>query len=195
MGKAIDAIGQKKIKKGNLIWLELTGCAGNIISLLDGAEPNFKQLATQLVNFIYDNSLMAAEGALALEKLFGVPDSDFILAVEGAVSTENSGLYNIIGRRNGCPSQPWRPFRRWAKGGLCHRGGHLRVQRRHLGGKAEPGGLCSRSEPAEQKGYPAAGVPLPSRLVSGDARVRPAVWRTGDGFGQQAFDVLQHPDP
>lgn len=35
VNKAIDLINQKKINKGNLIWLELTGCSGNIISLLD----------------------------------------------------------------------------------------------------------------------------------------------------------------
>lgn len=101
--KAINAINQMKIKKGNLIWLELTGCSGNIISLLDGADPNFKQLATQMVNLTYDNSLMAAEGELAMEKLFGVLGSDFILAVEGAVSTKDNGLYNIIGRWRGQP--------------------------------------------------------------------------------------------
>jgi hydrogenase small subunit len=101
--KAINAINKKEIKKGNLIWLELTGCSGNIISLLDGADPNFKNLATQMVNLIYDNSLMAAEGELAMEKLFGVLDSNYILAVEGAVSTKNNGLYNIIGRFRGQP--------------------------------------------------------------------------------------------
>jgi hydrogenase small subunit len=101
--KAIDAINQKKIKKSKLIWLELTGCSGNIISLLDGADPSFKNLATQMVNLIYDNSLMAAEGELAMEKLFGVVESDYILAVEGAVSTKNNGLYNIIGRWRGQP--------------------------------------------------------------------------------------------
>ncbi len=101
--KATSAINQKKIEKGNLIWLELTGCSGNIISLLDGADPDFKNLATQMVNFIYDNSLMAAEGRLAMEMLFGVLDSNYILAVEGSVSTKNNGLYNIIGRFRGKP--------------------------------------------------------------------------------------------
>jgi hydrogenase small subunit len=101
--KAIDAIDQKRIKKGNLIWLELTGCSGNIISLLDGAEPNFKQLATQMVNLTFNNSLMAAEGEQAMEKLFEAPAGDFVLAVEGAVSTKNNGLYNIIGRWRGQP--------------------------------------------------------------------------------------------
>ena len=45
-----------------LVWLELTGCSGNIISLLDGANPDFKYLISQMTNFIYDNSLMRLEG-------------------------------------------------------------------------------------------------------------------------------------
>ena len=51
----------------NLIWLELTGCSGIIISLLDGADPDFKSLATQMVNIVYDNSLMAAEGEFVMK--------------------------------------------------------------------------------------------------------------------------------
>ena len=86
--KAINVIDHKKIEKGNLIWLELTGCSGNIISLLDGADPNFKQLATQMVNLVYDNSLMAAEGELAMEKLFGVLDSDYVLLSRGCLNKE-----------------------------------------------------------------------------------------------------------
>lgn len=101
--KAINAIHQKTIKKRNLIWLELTGCSGNIISLLDGANPDFKSLASQMVNIIYDNSLMAAEGEAAMERLFSVIGNDYIMAVEGAVSTKDNGLYNIIGRWRGQP--------------------------------------------------------------------------------------------
>ena len=101
--KAIEAVKQKYIPKRNLIWLELTGCSGNIISLLDGANPDFKSLASQMVNFIYNNSLMAAEGEAAMEKLFSITGGDYILAVEGAVSTKGNGLYNIIGRWRGKP--------------------------------------------------------------------------------------------
>lgn len=99
--KAIDEINQKKIEKGKLIWLELTGCSGNIISLLDGADPNFKQLATRMTDLVFENSLMAAEGESAMQNLFGVLGGDFVLAVEGAVSTKDNGLYNIIGRWRG----------------------------------------------------------------------------------------------
>ncbi len=101
--KVINSVRQNTIKKRNLIWLELTGCSGNIISLLDGANPDFKSLATQMVNFIYDNSLMVSEGEAAMERMFSMTDEDYILAVEGAVSTKDNGLYNIIGRRRGHP--------------------------------------------------------------------------------------------
>jgi hydrogenase small subunit len=90
-----------ELKKRNLVWLELTGCSGNIISLLDGANPDFKYLISQMTNFIFNNSLSAREGELAMEQLFSVVGSEYILAVEGAVATKNNGLYNIIGRLKG----------------------------------------------------------------------------------------------
>lgn len=92
---------QGTLHKRNLVWLELTGCSGNIISLLDGSNPDFTYLISQMTNFIYNNSLSVNEGQNAMEQLFRAQDSDFILAVEGAVATKNNGLYNIIGRYNG----------------------------------------------------------------------------------------------
>ncbi|WHH60784.1 hydrogenase small subunit [Petroclostridium sp. X23] len=96
-------IRQGVLRKRNLVWLELTGCSGNIISLLDGSNPDFKYLISQMTHFIYNNSLSASEGQNAMEQLFSVLESDYILAVEGAVATKNNGLYNIIGRLNGKP--------------------------------------------------------------------------------------------
>ncbi|NCC15468.1 MAG: Ni/Fe hydrogenase [Clostridia bacterium] len=89
----------KKLEKTNLVWLELNGCAGNIISLLNGQSPDFQYLITQMTNFMYSNSLVAAEGSEAMDHLFRVIGSDFILAVEGAVSLKEDGIYNIIGRQ------------------------------------------------------------------------------------------------
>lgn len=89
------------LKKRNLVWLELNGCSGNIISLLDGEYPDFRYLISQMSNLMYNNSLLVSEGSKAMEKLFGVIGTDFILAVEGAVSTKDNGVYNIIGQYNG----------------------------------------------------------------------------------------------
>lgn len=115
VNKVVNSVKQKTIKKRNLIWLELTGCSGNIISLLDGANPDFKSLATQMVNFIYDNSLMAAEGEAAMEKLFGIIDDDYILAVEGAVSTKDNGLYNVIGSWRGQPVTAYEAIKKFGE--------------------------------------------------------------------------------
>lgn len=113
--KAVEGVNNNTIKKRNLIWLELTGCSGNIISLLNGENPDFKSLVTQLVNFVYDNSLMASEGESAMEKLYGVLNDDYILAVEGAVSTKDNGLYNIIGRWKGQPVTAYQAIKQFGK--------------------------------------------------------------------------------
>ncbi|PYZ94811.1 Ni/Fe hydrogenase [Salipaludibacillus keqinensis] len=91
------------IKKRNLVYLELNGCSGNIISLLNGQNPTFEYTLHSLVNLRYSNSLMASEGEQATEKLIDVLDEDFILAVEGAVALKDEGLYNVIGSWNDQP--------------------------------------------------------------------------------------------
>lgn len=99
--KAKNEFAKGNIKKKNLVWLELTGCSGNIISLLDGANPDIKYLITSMTNLVYNNSLMTAEGERAVSHLFDTLNTDFILAVEGAVATKNNGMYNVIGRYKG----------------------------------------------------------------------------------------------
>lgn len=98
--EAHTGIREGKILKPKLVWLELSACSGNIISLLDGVDPGFKYLLEQMTDVLFDNSLMSAEGEEAMEQLFGAPPG-FILAVEGAVSTASDGKYNIIGRLGG----------------------------------------------------------------------------------------------
>ena len=103
LNRVKDEIKRGRLVKRNLVWLELTGCSGNIISLLDGENPDFKYLLSQMTHFIFDNSLVAVEGEAAMDKLMSITDKDYILAVEGAVATKNNGLYNIIGRWKGEP--------------------------------------------------------------------------------------------
>lgn len=101
--EVIKSINKGFIKKRNLVYLELNGCSGNIISLLNGQNPDFEYMINSMVNLRYCNSLMVAEGEQAIEKLINVLDEDYILAVEGAVSLKSNGLYNIIGNWNGKP--------------------------------------------------------------------------------------------
>jgi hydrogenase small subunit len=90
-------------KKINLIWLEACGCSGNIISLLNGEDPDVIFLLSKMVNMTYNNSLMSEEGEFAFEKFLETLNTEFILVVEGAVSTKSNGLYNVIARNNGRP--------------------------------------------------------------------------------------------
>ncbi|MBR0600201.1 hydrogenase small subunit [Sinanaerobacter chloroacetimidivorans] len=89
------------IEKKNLVWLELNGCSGNIISLLDGADPDFQYMINEMVNLVYEHSLLASEGEFAMDQLFSMLDQEFILAVEGAVSLKDNGIYQIIGKWQG----------------------------------------------------------------------------------------------
>ena len=103
--RIIDLALEKEAKKPggkmNLIWLEATGCSGNIISLLNADNPGVGYLLKSMVNMTYSNSLMQAEGEMAYEKFLDTLSTEFILVVEGAASTKDNGNYNIIARHNG----------------------------------------------------------------------------------------------
>jgi hydrogenase small subunit len=101
--EATQRIQNGQFKKKKLVWLELAGCSGDILSLMNGFNPNLEYMITSMVDLVYNNSLMAAEGEQAIRHLMDVLDEEFILAVEGAVATKNNGLYNIIGRWQGKP--------------------------------------------------------------------------------------------
>ncbi len=54
-----------------------------------------------MVTLKYNNSLMAAEEEAAFKQFIDTLDTEFILVVEGAVSTKDNGLYNILANYNG----------------------------------------------------------------------------------------------
>ncbi len=97
-----SAVTLEKLKdsKINAIWLEATGCSGNIISLLDAKNPNALYFLEQMVNLTYNNSIMAKEGQQAFDIFLNTLDTEFILFVDGAVALKNNGKYNIVARNN-----------------------------------------------------------------------------------------------
>jgi hydrogenase small subunit len=97
----IDGIKNDSIKKTKLIWLEACGCSGNIISLLDANNPDAIYFLSEMVEITYNNSVMGAEGQRAFEKFLETLDTEFILVVEGAVTSRDNGFYNIIAKYNG----------------------------------------------------------------------------------------------
>lgn len=103
MDLVVDEIKSKIINKINLIWLEVTGCSGNIISLLNAENPNSEFLLKEITSLKYSNSLMFAEGDAAFQQFLDTLETEFILVVEGAVATKDNGQYNIIARYQGKP--------------------------------------------------------------------------------------------
>ncbi|MHC1722232.1 MAG: hydrogenase small subunit [Aminipila sp.] len=98
---AITQFNQSKRNKINLIWLEATGCSGNIISLMNAENPDIIYLLQNMVNLKYNNSLMSTEGNVAFQQFIDTLDTEFILVVEGAVATKDNGSYTIIANYNG----------------------------------------------------------------------------------------------
>lgn len=99
--QVLQHIRELRIPKINAIWLEVTGCSGNIISLLEASEPDVYFMLREMVNMTYNNSIMAEEGERAYEKFLRTLDTEFILFVDGAVSLKDNGRYNIIARYKG----------------------------------------------------------------------------------------------
>lgn len=83
------------------IWLEAAGCSGNIISFLNGENPDLIDALTDLIDLKYSNTLMAEEGETAYENFLNTLKEDFILIVDGAISTAEEGKYNIIANYKG----------------------------------------------------------------------------------------------
>ncbi len=98
---AIEEVKRVGCKKISLIWLEATGCSGNIISLLNAENPDVIYLLQEMVDLKYNNSLMAQEGEAAYIQFLETLETEFILVVEGAVSTKDNGLYTIIANYQG----------------------------------------------------------------------------------------------
>ncbi len=90
-----------ELPKMKMVWLEMNGCSGNIISLLDGADPDFQYMISQMVDLVYEQSLIASQGEDALNHLFSVIGQEYILAVEGAVAMKNQGRYQLFGNWQG----------------------------------------------------------------------------------------------
>jgi hydrogenase small subunit len=99
--EAKEMVKNNSTRKINAIWLEVTGCSGNIISLLNSENPGLYDILTNIINFTFNNTLMGAEGEFAFERFLETLDTEFILLVDGAVSTKENGLYNIIANYKG----------------------------------------------------------------------------------------------
>ncbi len=84
----------------NLVWLQGGGCTGCSVSFLNSAHPSPRNLLVEQllpgkhISLKYHPTLMAGQGREAFRLLDGLPEADFVLALEGAVP-EKEGFCTI----------------------------------------------------------------------------------------------------
>lgn len=90
-----------------VIWLNGAGCSGCTISTLNVTNPTtIDDVLLNKISMKYNTTLMTESGDLAMQTLdqcANTYNGQFILVVEGAIPTGQSGNYCIIGEQNGFP--------------------------------------------------------------------------------------------
>jgi hydrogenase small subunit len=84
-----------------VIWLETSDSGDNNIAFMNTTYPYLNQVFTDMIDLLYSNTFMAAQGSDALSLLADAVatfENSFTLVVEGAVPTKDNGIYNVIAR-------------------------------------------------------------------------------------------------
>ncbi|MDR7868538.1 MAG: hydrogenase small subunit [Sporomusaceae bacterium] len=93
-------------KKLPVIWLETSDSGDNNIAFMNTTYPYLHQVFTDMINLLYSNTFMAAQGSDALQLLKHAVEGyfgPFTLIVEGAIPLKDGGIYNIIARTENGP--------------------------------------------------------------------------------------------
>lgn len=83
-----------------VIWLEFQDCAGCTEALLRASRPTVAEIVLDVLSVDYHETIMAAAGQQAEEaKQATIEAGDYLLLVEGSISTKDNGLYCCISGR------------------------------------------------------------------------------------------------
>lgn len=96
-----EYLGRTSNHKLPLIWLEMSDSGDNSIAFMNTTYPYLHQVLTGMIDLLYSNTFMAAQGGDALALLTESAHTyagQFTLVVEGAVPTKDNGIYNVIAR-------------------------------------------------------------------------------------------------
>jgi len=100
------------VKEIPVIWLQMAGCTGCSVSLLNSASPTIRNLLVDQVipgvhvNLRFHATIMAGAGEPALKVLEDTAREEkenYILVVDGAIPTATEAIYGAIGERDGRP--------------------------------------------------------------------------------------------
>ncbi len=96
-----SAVGQ--LKRPSVVWLHFQDCTGCSETLLRTSKPDVADLILNVISLDYHETLMAASGPqaeLCLKQAVDGNPGKFILVVEGAIPTKDSGQYMKLAGRN-----------------------------------------------------------------------------------------------
>lgn len=103
--KVLDVVEQHRLefKMGKLpvIWVETNDSGDNNISFLNTTYPYAGRVFGELIDLLYSNTFMGAQGKRALailEEASRRYEGRFVLVVEGAIPLKDNGFYTIIAR-------------------------------------------------------------------------------------------------
>lgn len=86
-------------KKLPVVWLETNDSGDNNISFMNTTYPYLGQVFEDLIDLLYSNTFMAAQGPEAFEALQRAARElagEFVLVIEGAVPIKDDGLYSVV---------------------------------------------------------------------------------------------------
>lgn len=93
--------GQKAKLKA--IWLETSECFGEVISLLNGEDPDILYWLTEMVDCTFYNSIMGNQGEAAIQDVLDTMNSgeEYLLITSGAIPMAENGNCTIVGSYQG----------------------------------------------------------------------------------------------
>lgn len=101
ISKAIDDVEHKRAEKINAIWLETSGCFGEIISLLNSEDPDVPYMLEKFVDMKYFESIQGDQGEEAYKHIIEDLDKEYIFIVSGAIPIRDNGLYTTVATYKG----------------------------------------------------------------------------------------------
>jgi hydrogenase small subunit len=101
----LEAVASRKnasdLGKLPVIWIETNDSGDNNIAFMGATFPYLDQVFSDMIDLLYSNTFMAAQGRKALDILDWAATAyrgRFTLVVEGAIPTKDGGIYNLIAR-------------------------------------------------------------------------------------------------
>ena len=89
-----------------IIWFQAQTCSGCSVSLINTEYPNIEDILIEVVNLVYNPTIMGGTGDVALkviENMMEKEQGNYILAVEGSIPLAAENEYCTVGESYGVP--------------------------------------------------------------------------------------------